>query len=233
MIALFPKWRVNHIAAQGAQIEFSKLGVEFHRCNNCGIDLPTEQAYVYICHNCHQLIQLERHPLLKSEITAVMPLTPSKDERYFPFWKLQLPEGSARKLQILFGGIYQSDFLVVPAFTSANFEAMYRLAKRISAASAKINAKPIEDFEDNYAAVTVGPSEALAMAEIIIYREKLSKNNSTVFQRNEFSPSDISLFFAPFHPENYFYVDSVMNAVTFEKTAVNKGFDLSIHSESR
>jgi len=201
-------------------IELGKLGVELHRCNNCGLDLPTEQAYVYICHNCHQLVQLERHALLKSEISAVAPVSAAKDERYFPFWRLRLPEGSARKLQILFGGIYQSDFLVVPAFKSANFEAMYRLAKRISAASAKINSIPIEEFEDNYAAVTVGPSEALAMAEIIIYRERLSKNNSALFQRNEFSPSEISLFFAPFHPENYFYVDSAMNAVTFEKRMV-------------
>lgn len=204
-------------AAGGGQIEFGILGVELHRCNNCGNDLPTEQAYIYICHNCHQLVQLERHPLLKSEINAVVPISPAKNERYFPFWRLRLPGGSARKLQVLFGGIYQSDFLVVPAFKSANFEAMYRLAKRISAASAKMNAKPIEDFEDNYAAVTVGPSEALAMAEIIIYRERLSKSNSAVFERNEFCPSEISLFFAPFHPENYFYVDSVMNAVTFEK----------------
>ena len=207
-------------SAESPQIEFGKLGVEQHRCNNCGNDLPTEQSYVYICHNCHEIMKLENHPLLKPEISAAEPVSESKDERYFPFWKLKLPAGSEKKFQMLFGGIYQSDCLVVPAFKSGNFEAMYRLAKRMSAAVAKIHLTPVEDFRDNYSLTTIGPNEALAMAEVIIYRERLSKNNSVSFQRNEFSPSEISLFFAPFHPEDYFYVDSILKAVAFEKTAI-------------
>jgi len=165
-------------------------------------------------------MKLENHPLLKPEISAAEPVSESKDERYFPFWKLKLPAGSEKKFQMLFGGIYQSDCLVVPAFKSGNFEAMYRLAKRMSAAVAKIHLTPVEDFRDNYSLTTIGPNEALAMAEVIIYRERLSKNNSVSFQRNEFSPSEISLFFAPFHPEDYFYVDSILKAVAFEKTAI-------------
>jgi hypothetical protein len=34
-------------------------------------------------------------------------------------------------------------------------------------------------------------------------------------------PSDIGLVYLPFRPENYFYIDSILNSVTFEKKLVD------------
>lgn len=133
--------------------EFGKLGVELHRCTNCGFDLPTKQSYIYICHNCRQLTLLEKHTLLQKSILSANMTDSGKSEQYFPFWALKLPQGSGRKLQILFGGIYQSDYLVIPAFRVANFEALHRLTKRISAGFAKMKFSEIDEFGANFMSV--------------------------------------------------------------------------------
>jgi predicted RNA-binding Zn-ribbon protein involved in translation (DUF1610 family) len=206
-------------SGQSPIMEFGKLGVNLHRCHNCGEDLPSEQSYIYICKNCHQLTKLENHPLFAPNISVAAPVKESRNDKYFPFWKMRMPEGSARKFQTLFGGIYKSNYFVMPAFRGANLEAIYRLSKRMSAACEKMKLSPIEELGPEYRPATLGPSEAIALAQIVIYREKLSKNGSAVYQADEFTPLEISLFYAPFHPENYFYVDSALNAVTFEKRA--------------
>ncbi|MCX6827102.1 MAG: hypothetical protein NTV06_07555, partial [candidate division Zixibacteria bacterium] len=120
------------------QLEFGKLKVEFHRCPNCGVELPPEQSYIYICHNCQQLIQLEKNLLFNGKIDVAVSAG-GKSDLLLPFWTLKLPPDSTRQLQTMFGGIYNSDRLVIPGFKILNFEAMYRLAKKISSALPKIN----------------------------------------------------------------------------------------------
>ena len=195
--------------------DFGRLTVEPHRCSNCGIDLPSEQSFVYICRNCQKLTFLENNPLLKSTICGATQ-TSRKGAQNFPFWAFRLSESQKRELQVLFGGIYQSDFLVVPAFRISNFEALYRLSKRISSALPKISLAEIDSTDSRFGSVSVGPGEASSLAEIIIYRERLSRSASAA--PSPFSPQEIFLFYAPFHLENYFFVDSVLNAVTFEKS---------------
>lgn len=207
---------ISRSAAKDAVLDFGKLTVEPHRCNNCGIDLPKEESLVYICRNCQRLIVLEKNSLMRNYLYRAGGLT-ERRERFFPFWSFRLSDSQRKEIQILFGGIYQSEFLVVPAFRIANFEAMYRLSKRISSALPQIALEELDNFGSGYGSVTVGPGEASALAEIIIYRERLSRFGPNQSSPMKFLPQEMFLFFAPFHLENYFYVDSVLRAVTFEK----------------
>ncbi|MEW6015469.1 MAG: hypothetical protein AB1690_09110 [Candidatus Zixiibacteriota bacterium] len=208
---------ISQSASKDAVLDFGRLTVEPHRCTSCGIDLPKEESLVYFCRNCQRLILLEKNDLLKSCLYRTVNSN-KKEGRFFPFWSFRLSDSQRKEMQILFGGIYQSEFLVVPAFRIANFEAMYRLSKRISSALPRIALQEIDNSSSDYGSVNVGPGEASALAEIIIYRERLSRFGPAQSPPPKFIPQEIFLFYAPFHVENYFYVDSVLNAVTFEKS---------------
>ncbi|SYZ72411.1 hypothetical protein TRIP_C20526 [Candidatus Zixiibacteriota bacterium] len=201
-----------------SQMSFGRLAVVLHRCPECGVDLPREQSYVYICHNCQRLIQLERYPQMLQRIGLVVAPRAANDRRY-PFWAIELGEKAAVVLRKMFGGIYNSGWLVVPAFKMANFEGMFKLAKRMSSAYPKLEIGEAEDTDGNYHPVSVGLHEALALAEVIIYREKISRDHNAKGGHEVIAPERINLFYMPFHAENYFLVDSVMKAVTFEKRA--------------
>jgi hypothetical protein len=201
------------------EIVFGELSVEFHRCPNCGVDLPSEQSFVYICDNCNELVMLEKYPFVVDNIVSAQAENRSND-RMFPFWSLKLSGHDQMKLKRMFGGIYGSDRLVIPGFKLPNFEAMFRLAKRISAAVARIDFEPVEKMDNHFISVSLSLTEALTLAEVIIYRESISKGMNNSYRETEFHPIKASLFYAPFHPESYFYVDSVLGAVTFEKNLV-------------
>lgn len=201
------------------QLEFGELGVEFHRCTNCGFDLPGKQSFVYICENCHKLILLERLRFAIDDITMALADTRQSD-RLFPFWAMKISEADRARLGTMFGGIHGSDQIVIPAFKVPNFEAMYRLSKRISAALPKINLVPAERLDEHFMRVNVSLSEALTLAEVIIYREMAARGRKVSAGESEFNPMEVSLFYAPFHPQSYFYVDSILGAVTFEKSLI-------------
>ena len=197
--------------------EFGKLSVEFHRCPNCGVDLPSRQSHIYICDNCGDLISLgNMNHRLKGVYKAGH--SGAEDERMFPFWALKLNAGDAQRLKYFYGGIYGSDILAIPAFRIPNFEAMYRLSKRISAAFPKLAMLPLEKQENHFAEAALSIEEALTMAEIISYREFINRDNNIENDGRNINPVEVSLFYAPFRKEHYFYVDSVLGAVTFEKS---------------
>ncbi len=206
--------------AEVPDFEFGQLTVDFHRCSNCGEDLPTEQSYVYICQNCNVLTILESNPLVAPEVDIVQSAVGDND-RLLPFWSFRLGGPDAARVQRLMGGIYNSEFFVVPAFRLTNFEAAYRLSKRMSAACARLEMAVVDGPDGRFLPVTVGPSEAIILGQAIIYREEISKD-----ARSE--PGDVNLqvqqarlFYAPFHLEQYFYVDSAIGAVTVEKSLVD------------
>jgi predicted RNA-binding Zn-ribbon protein involved in translation (DUF1610 family) len=211
----------NVLDAQTALQEFEKLGVELHRCGNCGEGLPDSKSYVYICHNCHSLTVLENYPSLRREICAAT-VDKAHGDRLFPFWSIKVSERDAIIVKRLFGGLTGSDRLVIPAFRIPSFEAMYRLCKRMSPAISKFGFSPINSFDQRYLPVNVGVAEALVLAEAILLREQMGRELHLIDQTREFASDDISLVFAPFHPESYFYVDSALGAVTFERTLVDR-----------
>ncbi len=104
-------------------IEFGALTVEHHRCPNCGVDLPAAQSYIYVCHNCHELVVLGDHGQVAKELQAAAGPDDARD-RMFPFWSLSLPPDGAEQLRRMFGGIHSSDRLIIPAFRTQNFDAV-------------------------------------------------------------------------------------------------------------
>ena len=204
------------------EVEFGRLDIEFHRCTTCGVDLPDEKSYLYICRNCQEIKTTERTPLPVHQIYRIAARGRNTDSM-FPFWALKMPDPIAAKLQRLLGGIHRSERIVIPAFRTRNFEALYRLARRISAAYPQLELAPVETFDRNFAPVSVSMSEAFALAEIVIYRRQVAmvaEGISKMPARESISPVEADLFYAPFHPESYFFVDSVMGNITFEKNVL-------------
>ncbi|MFH2034804.1 MAG: hypothetical protein ABIJ45_00230 [Candidatus Zixiibacteriota bacterium] len=201
-----------------SNFEFGELKVDFHRCGNCGIDLPEIQSAIYICPNCHVTVNLDWKAPDIGEIKMING-TVHPNDIMFPFWSMLMSEEDKKALGPMFGGIYGSDRLIIPAFKMVNFEAMYRLTKRFSSAIRTLDLISVnENLNDKFHPVTLGVSDALLMAEILIRREYVGKG---IDDGSEFFPDDFELFYAPFHAESYFYVDSILNAITFEKKLKN------------
>jgi len=213
---------IDRDSAEGAPppIEFGELKVDFHRCTNCGCDLPAELSHVYICSNCHQMRMLEECPYgelliekadcdLNDKVTLV------------PFWWVKIPDEQAAKLNTLLGGLGQPDRLVMPALRSFNFEAMIRLAKRMSAAITRIPTVSVESLDERFLSVRVSLAEAVAMAEMMVCKEWISVGRDMTGPETKIEPVAAGLIYVPFRLENYFYVDSVMGAISMEKTLLD------------
>jgi len=200
-------------------IEFGQLDVDFHRCPNCGEDLPPEPSVIYVCANCQEIVSLEPSTGTIRSIQAAVTEGDGNDQ-LFPFWSLQMAQEVHSRLQRLFGGLFRSDRLVLPAFRTGNFEAMFRLTKRMSTALPRIETTPVEQFDSRCRPVGVGLAEARLLAGIITYRAELDRLTGTLARNTDLDVTGADLVFAPFHPESYFYVDSIIGAVTFEKHLV-------------
>jgi len=206
--------RETPIECQG---EFGCINVTHHRCSTCGEDLPAIQSFVYTCANCQEQTFLEQHEHFSSVVLNAT--TPRKqDDSLFPFWAMQPFGTDALTLKRMFGGLHDSSLLIVPGFQVANFEALYRLSKRMSAAYPRFEFSALEGFDERFVAATVGPSEALILAEIVIRREEMLRTRVVKNRPLSLRSGQLQLVYAPFHPENYFYVDSTLNSVTFEKS---------------
>ncbi|UCD62592.1 MAG: hypothetical protein JSW34_07425 [Candidatus Zixiibacteriota bacterium] len=200
-----------------ALLELGALTVEHHRCSNCGLDLPPEQSFIYICRNCHWLTVLGDTGNAVSEIFLAGEIARPGD-RMCPFWSFQLPEDTAPRIKRMFKGIYDSDRLAIPAFKMANFEAMSNLSRRVSAAMPQMALSELESLDNRFAAVSVSLDEALTLAEVIIYRQNFSGPTGIDSADRPLQVKDIQMVYVPFRRENYFMVDSNLNAITFAKT---------------
>lgn len=210
----------NIISPDSVTFEFGSIKIKPHRCSNCGEDLPHEQSYVYICRNCQSLQVIDSGNFNLNEIFSIEGDTNHNNE-YFPFWSFKMSEADAIRLRPVFGGIYVSDRLVVPAFKVSNLDAMFRLAKRFSSAIPKMNLISLDKTDSNFHEVNLSLSDAVIHAEVFIFRDKYAKEVNINKETSPFQPVEASLFFAPFHRENYFYVDSIINAITFEKRLID------------
>lgn len=201
-------------------VEFGNLKIEPHICPTCGFDLPDQLSLIYICQNCETIVNLDR---LAASIDQVYSGAAGDDhqiDRMVPFWVLKLSPEIKEKVRVYFAGIYDSDYLVVPAFDMSNFDAMFRLTKRISAAFPKYELNPVNRFDPVYAPVNISASKAMTLGNIFIRREEMSRNSN---QFQDISPADIEeikLVYIPFEAENYFYIDSFLQAVSLEKTQI-------------
>jgi hypothetical protein len=205
------------IADPRQSAELGRLGVVLHRCSNCGEQLPDARSYVYICRNCQQLTVLEDCPGLKRRILSVH-ASANADDQYFPFWMFRLPAEQMNDFRIRFGGSENAGAICIPAFRIKNYEAMYRLTRRISGAVSKLPMFESQELKENYLPATVGIVEAGALAHVALMREVVGKAEALPRTLADLQFEEVSLFYAPFHPESYFLVDSCLGAVTFEKS---------------
>lgn len=205
--------------AASAAPEFACLSVEFHRCPTCGADLPPSQSYVYICRNCHAVVSLDRDVRLTPQIFWTED-NRGGDDPLFPFWTFRLPSETVGMIAKSSYHASPPDRLVVPAFRIANFGVMRRLCQRITAAYSHFPRERVESFQNLFRPVDLSFSEAKTMAEICLFCERVRRNPRVSLESVTIRPHEVSLFYAPFHPQSYFYVDSVINTVTFAKNAV-------------
>ncbi|MBU0984372.1 MAG: hypothetical protein KKA42_10915 [candidate division Zixibacteria bacterium] len=202
--------------------EFSpgELNVDFHRCTNCGVDLPAVQSCVYYCRNCKEMQILERSEI--SSVTVEMAGdSAGPDDRLVPFWWLTLSGPDAGRLGKLFGSLKPVDRLVIPAFETAHFDGMYKLSRRITAAFDKLPRHRTQALDDRCIPVQVRPAQAVANAEIIICREMLERGLALPDETTSLRTDQAGLVYVPFHLENYFYMDSVLNAITLERVLID------------
>jgi len=201
----------------GPAVPFGALTVMLHRCFNCGVDLPVTESFVYQCHNCGRVAFAERHPLQQMRLLSVAKTIAG--DVLFPFWSMQLAEEDQSAMRKLFGGVSGSDRIMVPAFKIRSIEAMYRLCKRMSAAAGRIEFTELETMSSGCAPASVSLREALTMVEVLWHRDLAGREMRTNIASG-FSPISAQLTFVPFSREQYFYVDTVLKAVTVEVGAV-------------
>jgi hypothetical protein len=194
------------------QINFGAIQISFHRCGVCGNDLPARPSCIYICRNCHELTCLDKNLSARPKVIAAE--SPDKNAQYFPFWIFQTTTGR------LLG--FQSDnaSIAIPAFKILNFEALYRLSRRISTACEHIDSGDIEVLDERFLPVDILPTQAITLANVIYYRYSLEKTSQLPKLELQMSIDGLSLNYIPFKPENYFFVDSILKSVTFEKKLV-------------
>ena len=200
--------------------KFGELDITFHRCEECGDDLKPERTFVEICSNCQHTNFCGTKPSMFSGV-HLADIETSRDTEYFPFWSFNLPDNCSGEIRNLFGGIFKSDWLTIPAFRNKHFESMYRLCKRITSALPEINLTtelPVTPV--SFVPVSISIDEAGTITKAILRRRMLKDNSSQSGQGFELDTSNLEcrLIYIPFKPEHYFCVDAVIGAVTFEKS---------------
>jgi hypothetical protein len=206
--------------AELPSIEFGQLQVDFHRCSVCGVDLPATQSYVYVCSNCEEINFLGDIAGSVASIESISDETECDDPR-FPFWAFAIPPRLQTRLKRLFGGIHESDQLVIPAFRTTAFDGLYRLTRRISAALPSLATEAVSGFSHQFRPASLHPEEARLLAEVIVRRAELNDKPDMSAKGLNFHDATCRLIYLPFHLESYFYVDSLLNSVTFEKKLID------------
>ncbi len=201
-------------------VEFGSLGVDFHRCRNCGVDLPPVKSFVSICKNCSR-IDLADGATIRSEDLVVAKDMGQDSGKMFPFWSFLVPEDDASEIRRMFGGLYDSGWLTLPAFAVPNFEALYRLTKRLSAAVPKIETVPVDNLQGQYRPVTLSAQDARRLTGVVIHRCRITADPNCSRSDDLFEPVQTKLIYLPFRAEHYFFVDCVLGAITFERALVD------------
>jgi hypothetical protein len=77
-------------------------------------------------------------------------------------------------------------------------------------------------LDGRFKAVDVLPSQAVVLANVVFYRYALEKNNSIPKEQLAIDLNSAQLCYIPFEPENYFFTDSVLKSITFEKSLAGR-----------
>ncbi|MGB5107097.1 MAG: hypothetical protein WBP29_00030 [Candidatus Zixiibacteriota bacterium] len=207
----------KHSAAPTQQ--FGSLNIDFHRCGNCGEDLPARNSFIYSCRNCHSLTILEKNPAFDLVIEQTDTKVSDRD-MLLPFWLIRCDDNTMAAARRALGAPAPIDALAVPAFRITNFEALYRLTSRLTLALPKIPQSRNGEIEGDVAPANVSLQEALIVCQAALARGEL-KRNPAALPNLDFQALKASLLLIPFHAESYFLVDSVLSAITVERRAIS------------
>jgi hypothetical protein len=202
-------------------IDYGQVLVTEHRCKNCGTDLPASSSSVYVCRNCHIAVSIDNNVTLNEGIFRASDSDNNgrSDIQLFPFWSFRAPKKLINDFVKSYYHIDNSENIIVPAFTFSNFDAMRRLTKRVTASGQTLNIQPIDDLDQRFLAAPVGLQKAHRMAEITLYCAQASQKTKLSIDDFNFPVEDARLIYIPFSCENYFYISTVNDAITFEKRA--------------
>lgn len=198
-----------------------RLTVAFHRCPDCGVDLPVTRSVVYRCHNCGVVISLETNRIFAGTVDLAGG-TENPGDHLLPFWVLTVAPEAVRAMAAYPTGGLAGDRIVVPAFAMGNFEAMRRLCRRMTAVFPSLAVGPAANEGRRPAPATVPLAEAIGLAEIVIHTARMAASTSVAPEPTDVKPEAAGLVYVPFHRDNYFMIDSALNAVTFEGNAVTE-----------
>ncbi|MFH1699648.1 MAG: hypothetical protein ABIE07_03590 [Candidatus Zixiibacteriota bacterium] len=206
---------------QTSLIDYGQVLIKMHRCKNCGADLPANSSSVYICRNCRIAVSFDSNLTLNEGIFQVKEPNPGKNRNFqlFPFWSFRGPGGLINNFVKSYNQNENCENIIVPAFTFSNFDAMRRLTKRVTASGQTLNVETVNELDRRFLPATVGLQKAHRMAEITLYCSHAADKPNLSIEDFTFAIEDSRLIYIPFSCENYFYVSTVNNAITFEKGA--------------
>ena len=201
------------------KIEFGKLDIDHHRCSNCGEDLPGEQSYIYICNNCQQLTSMEQVNRFNTNL-EITSNSGSDNDILIPFWSLKFESNVSGSMGSSFGTTEKLENLVIPAIRLSNFESAYKLSRRMTVAYPELDLDPLMQFDKRFKSVLIGPSEAITLAQVVYARERMGISTSLPLKDITHLVKELKLFYMPFHPQQYFMLDSIFNSITFVKSTM-------------
>lgn len=185
------------------------IRLELHRCGNCGTDYPPVRSLLNLCTNCQSLTMLESHPAFVGPVLWGRTNDTNGSDSQIPFWLLEF-DGTIKS---------GSNLLAIPAFRIHNFEALCRITDRVSGGIDKfdLSGEPIYDGEHIPVNVTVAEAAILAHG---VYARKSLERTGKAQTSPDFQVRRAQLAMLPFHRDSYFYVDSVISAITVEERAI-------------
>ncbi len=203
----------------GGATAYPGLQVELHQCPNCGHALLESPSFLQVCSECCEVIDLD-----SNGVSRHLPLrfrgVVSENATLFPFYVFDIASDHAARLKQALRAQNELARLIVPAFTLGNFESLYRLSSRITTASAITQPEPLAQWPTKFAPVTVGTTQACAWAAAVLARATAGKDDSLSAASLGLAADRLSLMFAPFRADGYFYVDDGLGVITFERAAM-------------
>lgn len=202
-----------------ASTEFGALEIELHRCTNCGYDLPENGSLIQVCAQCESVVRLDATANL-GKLPLGFPERQREGDGLFPFYVFDIVAADAGRLQKALRGLKETRQMVIPAFALGNFEALYRLASRMSSACAQSELIELPDWPRQFAPVTVSIAEAQGIAAAIYARALTGKTDAIDSASFNLAAERVRLLFAAFRADGYFFVDEYLGAITFERAAI-------------
>ncbi len=188
--------------------------VESLCCATCGTDFESTVSLVYHCASCGRWTLLGN---CAGTVTSAHCLPGFTGDSYLPFWAFQIRDLDRKEIMRFFGYQYPPEWLMLPAFEMPNVEAAFRLVRRASGADL-ISRGLSDEVPSKLPPVTVSYDEAINLADALLTRAAIERQSTLLAAK--FMPTAWQLVYLPFHQESYFWVDSLVGAVTVERAAV-------------